>query len=491
MEKASVQINKLLDKYKQKSAPFKAGVWFTICNILQKGISMITVPIFTRILTTEQYGVYSVYQSWYLIITIFATLNLFYGVFNNGMVKYENDRDRFMSSVQGLTTVLTTVVFVIYLAGRNFWNDLLGLSSLFVVFMFVELYFAPALSFWSARQRFEFKYKTLVIITLAKSVASPVIGIIAVLSTSYKAEARVISYVLVEACFGLVLYIYNASKGKKFFVKDYWKFALAFNIPLVPHYLSQMVLQQADRIMISNMVGKDKAAIYSVAYNISALMSLITNAVNNSYIPYTYDSIKKKKYGDLSKNTNILVAFVALISIVVMLFGPEIVAVFAPVEYYEAVYIIPPVSASIFFMFLYPVFGNVEFYYEENKFIMVASMFGAAANVLLNYICIPIFGYIAAGYTTLVCYMIFSGAHYLFMLKVLKKHSPGLKIYNSKFILMISVLELALMLLVMLLYSNMFLRYGIILAGAAALVIFRKRVKDFIFKIKNLKGSKG
>ncbi len=62
---------------------------------------------------------------------------------------------------------------------------------------------------------------------------------------------------------------------------------------------------------------------------------------------------------------------------------------------------------SVFFMFLYPLFANIEFYYEKTKFVMVASCSGALLNILLNYIFIGLYGYYAAGYTTLICYMVF------------------------------------------------------------------------------------
>ena len=64
----------------------KAGLWFTICNLLQKGISFITVPIFTRIMSTEDYGLYSIYISWYSIMTIFATLHLSYYVLHSHLI---------------------------------------------------------------------------------------------------------------------------------------------------------------------------------------------------------------------------------------------------------------------------------------------------------------------------------------------------------------------------------------------------------------------
>lgn len=477
-------VSSLWTKYKSIAAPVKAALWFTLCNIIQKGISMITVPIFTRLLTAEQYGVFSVYQSWYSVISVFATLNLYYGVFNNGMVKYPDRKDAFTSSVQGLTTTITAALFVMFLVAQDFWCGILELPAILVYVMFIELLFAPAYSFWAARQRFEYKYVGLVIVTLLMAVGSPVLGIAAVLISAHKAEARIISFVLVQVVIGLVCYIYNLKKGKKFFSKEFWKFALAFNIPLIPHYLSQSILQQVDRIMISRMVGTDKAAIYSVAYSISTLMVLITSAINNSFIPYTYNCIKERRFADLRKHTNSLIMLVGVGTFFVVVFGPEIIRLFAPAEYYEAIWIIPPVSASVYFMFLYPVFGNVEFYFEENRFVAMASIVGAVANVVLNYFCIQWFGYIAAGYTTLVCYILFSLGHYVFMNKVLKKHMPGEKPYNIPFIVMFSGVVLAAMGIITFSYTNFIFRYALIVAMLILLWVKRNWVLRTVLSIK-------
>lgn len=78
-------------------------------------IQLITVP-FTRILTAEQYGQYSLYQSWLSIISIFATLNLSSGVFNNGMLKYKEERTKYISSMQGLSTIVSLLVIGVYIS---------------------------------------------------------------------------------------------------------------------------------------------------------------------------------------------------------------------------------------------------------------------------------------------------------------------------------------------------------------------------------------
>lgn len=476
-------MKKYLNKYHNLSAPIKASLWFTVCNILQKGISMVTIPIFTRLLTTEQYGVYSVYQSWYSIIIVFTTLHLYYGVFNNGMIKYENDKNGFTSSIQGLATTTTAIFFFIYLLGIDHWNRLLNLPTVLVLVIFVDLFFTPAYSFWAAKQRFEFKYRSLVWVTVFIAILSPVLGFFAVIFSSYKAEARIISFVLVQVCVGIFFYWLNLYRGKKFFNLTYWAYALKFNLPLIPHYLSQSILNQSDRIMIASMIGESEAAIYSVAYSVSTLMILVTSAVNNSFIPYTYKCIRKKNFKQLEKSTNFLVTLVGIGSLLVIVFGPEVIALFAPKEYYDAIWIIPPVAISVYFLFLYPIFGNIEFYFEANNFIMWASIFGAILNILLNFVFINTFGYIAAGYTTLFCYIVFSLGHYLFMKKVLKKNLPGIKIYNVKYIVFFSTFLILAMLLIVFVYPYVIIRYVITLL--IILILFIKR-DDIILRVKNI-----
>ncbi len=197
----------LLNKYENLSAPVKASIWFTICNVVQKGIALISTPIFTRIMTTQQYGVYTIYQSWYQVLTIFATLNLSAGVFNNGLTKYPDKKNRLVSSLQGLSTTVTFLLFLIYIAYPKFWNDIFGMSTLFVVAMFAQLLLEPAYLFWSAEQRYRYSYKNLIFTTMIIAIGSPLIGIISVMSTTYKAEARVLSFVLVQVVLGLYFYV--------------------------------------------------------------------------------------------------------------------------------------------------------------------------------------------------------------------------------------------------------------------------------------------
>lgn len=134
---------------------------------------------------------------------------LYSSVFNNGMLKYGKQKDRFISSLQGLSTTCTVLLFFVYLLGADFWDTLLGLPRIVMLSMFVEMLFYPALQYWSMRQRYEFKYRALVAVTLAISVLNPLLGLLAVYATEEKGIARILSVSLLNAGIGLLFYIHN------------------------------------------------------------------------------------------------------------------------------------------------------------------------------------------------------------------------------------------------------------------------------------------
>ena len=474
-----MKLKKIVDKYNNMGAALKAGLWFTICNFLQKAISMITMPIFTRLLPTEDYGLFTIYQSWYSIVSIFATLNLAGAVVNNGMIKYKEKRAEFISSLQGLSTTVTIAAFFCYVAFQSFWNNLFELPTSLILVMFAQLLFEPAYLFWMQRNRFEFRYRNVVAVTLIVSVLSPVLGIIAVVASKNKIFARVFSYAIVQIVVGLFFYILQVGRGKKFFDKEYWQFALAFNLPLIPHYLSQIVLGQADRIMIGNMVGNSQAAIYSVAYTVASMMTLLINAVNSSFIPSMYQNMDEKKYKDIEKSSFPLCLLIAVSVCGVMLIGPEIISILASKEYAEAVYCIPPVAASIFFTYLYTLFINVEFYFEKTQYSMIVSVLGAALNVFLNYLLIPKFGYVVAGYTTLVCYVLFAVGHGFLCSTLKKKAEIKQPLFSVHKIVILSIFVLLYMAVINIMYKYPMVRISA--AGIGLVIVLVKYKTIFAF----------
>lgn len=205
---------KLKDKYSNISVVKKATIWFLICSVLQKGIAFLTTPIFTRLMSTEQYGQYSVYITWFQVITLITSLRLDYAVFNKGMSKFEKNKDSYTSTMQIITTLTTVIFFIIYIIFRNKVNNFTGLTTVLSILMFANVLFMNAISFWSIRERYEYKYKIVVLITLLLTIATTIVSIIAVIVSKEKGVARIISLAITQIIIGCIIYIYILKKRK-------------------------------------------------------------------------------------------------------------------------------------------------------------------------------------------------------------------------------------------------------------------------------------
>lgn len=476
----------LLKKYQNMSSVVKAGFWFTICNFLQRGIAIITMPIFTRIMTTEEYGLYNIYSSWYNILVIFATLHLSYYVFNKGLVKYENDRENFTVSIQSLSATITIVFIAIYLAFRRPINNLIGLPTLMITLMLVQILFEPPVLYWTARNRFEYKYKAVIIVTLSMAILNPALGICMIKLYLFEnaAISRVFSIAFVSVVFGGLFGLIIARKGTRPFSTKYWKYALNFNLPLIPHYLSTTILSSADRIMIGDMVGKSEAGIYSVAYSIGMVSILFSQAIHQAFLPWLYKRMKVKEYTSIPSITNsLLVGMVAILTLVTC-FGPEVVWIVGSSKYMAAIWVIPPVCGSVYFIFLQNMFANIEYYFEKTKLISVASVIVALLNIVLNYYFIKIAGYLAAGYTTLFCYLLYSIVHYIVMARICRQNNIEInKLINVKWTSVISAAMLIIVALMLVLYNYNYIRY---IAFAALFIILLIKRKIVVHLIKTI-----
>ncbi len=477
------KLKQLLHKYSSMSVVAKATFWFFSCNILTKCISLITTPIFTRLLSTAEYGYYNTFVSWTQIATIIVTFRLDYGIFNKGMTTYSEDKNNYTSTMQSISSMLTAALLVVYLLFHNFFNEITGLSTFLTLALFTEVFFASAISFWMVKQRYDFKYKSVLAVSLALTFGHTLFGIIGVILTNYQGVGRILSSVLVYTCIGLLVYIYNYKKSSKVFVKEYAKFALLFNIPLLPHYFASFILDQFDRIMIMKLVGYSAVGIYSVAYSCGYVIKIVTSSLNNTLIPWLYHRLKENDLPSIAVCVNSITKTVLLCFMGFMAFAPELIRIFAAPEYYEAIYVLPPVSASAFLIFLYELYANIEFYYNKNKFAMYIAVASACINVALNYICIPRWGYIAAAYTTLAAYSFYSISHFLYMQRVVQKEI-GIKAFHYRdFFQNISVILLYTF-IISLSFEYTLIRYIWILLMIAYVIINRKKLLSFLSVLK-------
>lgn len=459
----------------------KATVAFFLSSVVTSGISYITTPVYTRILTSKEYGQASVFFTWLQIFGVIAMFCLHMGVFNNGMVDHPSRRDEYSFSLLALSNILTLIFSVILFLVYPFVKPYIGLNHALLGLMVIVFFFQPAYNFWVSHQRYEYKYKFVVFWAIICALISPLAAIILCLKAApeNRLYPRLFGAEIPLIIIYIFFYIHLGKKAGFKIDRSFWKPALLFNFPLIPHYLSSYLLNSCDKIMISRLVNDSATAYYSVAYSVAAVATIVWGAVNASLVPYTYEKCKEKDYNSISNVVIPILTLFAVVCLFVIMLAPEVVAVMATHSYREAIYVIPPIVGGVFFQVQYYIYANIVYYYKKPKYVMFASVSATVANIVLNYFFIKRFGYIAAGYTTLICFMIQAVIDYFAMHKVV-----GLDVYNMKYIRVLSLAVIVIALLSNSLYDYPLVRYLIVIVLIAATVLKRKAIINIVNTIR-------
>lgn len=474
----NVKIKKM---YSCLPLPLKSVFWFTACQVLQRGIGLMTSPLIARLLSYEEYGRASAFYSCEDIFMMLVTLSSGKAIMNL-CVKYQ-DRKKVLSSIMGYNVLISALWGMLFILGSEMISKMVGLSRGLIACLYIYCLFMNIIGCWASIKRYDYSYKEVVVESLLYTMGSSIGSLLMVTFVSRTAEAKVIPQVAFAFAIGLTILICVFKSGRGFFDRDVWKYTFSFCVPLLPHYLSEIVLMSSDRIMINKMCGASDVAIYSIAYTVGSLITVITTAINQAFAPYQYRKITNRQYKILAKNTNVIITFIAFCLVGIMLFGREVVLIFGGKKYIDSVPLLIPISLGSFFNYVFQLFARVQEYFEQKNTIVIASVSCAILNVVLNYVLIRAFGYQAAAYTTFFCYFAFCFLHYLFY-RIACKRNIGHEIYDSKGIALISIALIIAAIAANFLSKFYVLKYIILLTVIVSVIWKRKKILRFINSIR-------
>ena len=279
----------IINKWKKIPDSVKSALVFGFCSFFSSGISFLLTSLFTRIMTKEQYGIVTEYNSWHYILEVFAVLGLAsVGSFNVGLNEYRKRRENYVSNMLVLVNISTMAVFgVIFIIRWILGIDIILPDGL-LIFMFIGFMFSPAMTFYLARKRYEYSYLKGALVTLGSVIAIQGLSIVFVLLTKTETEEasmKVLGALVGTLVFAIPLYVLLLAKGGLKQDFKMWKSMVIFTLPLLPHYLAMHVMNGADRIMVSRLISQEAAAVYGVASALGTAASTAWIAINGSLQP--------------------------------------------------------------------------------------------------------------------------------------------------------------------------------------------------------------
>ena len=403
------------------SKALRSGIGYTLGNVLIKGINFLTLPIFSRLLSPEEFGVYNVFASYDLILFVVLGLALHASI-QSANLEYRGKINSYTASISLIYVINGLVALGVALLFRKALGDLLGLPTAAVSLLVLSSFSGAVITLYNTRISLDYSYGKYLLVSACSSVLNIALslGLMLTVFDGNRLMGRIIGAAVPTFAISLVLLGNFFRKAAPKFSKTYWKFGLKYSLPIVPQGISQMLLNQCDRIMIRSMVSDAAAGIYSLAGNIKLVLVIITDSVTTAWTTWFYTKMDKGEKTAIQKRATQLLMLFFIFTAGLMALSPELVQLLGGAKYEQSKYVAVPLVLDAFALFLYNLVVPGQYYAKKTTYIMYGTIAAAVVNIVLNYIFIQRFGFIAAAYTTLASYLLFAAVHYCISGKLLK-----------------------------------------------------------------------
>lgn len=409
-------VNKIIGKLnlgKDFTELLKHSKNYISAEILTKGLAFITLPIFTRLMPPDEYGILSVFVSLTGILAILFSFGVSGAI---GRYYYENSDDFSEYFSSNLWFVLISGVGLTILV-ILFREELYSFLNIPYALIYIALGITIPQVLYQLYQAYLIASKNSKKVASLNVIFAFISTFLAIILMYQMSEERYYAKAIGQATGVLLMLgitLWHLKDHLKFKIeKKHLKYSLVFGLPIVVHLLSQNVLNTFDQIIINQLLGNKEAGIYSVAYRIGMLQSVVTLGILKSWTPIFYKKLNKNKVSDINDLARKYAYLISFVAVILIFFSREVIIILVDKQYHEALTLIPIIIISYFFFFLYTMYVNYAFYEKRTRKIALFTITAGAINILLNYLFIPKYGYVAAAWTTLISYLILFILHYI------------------------------------------------------------------------------
>lgn len=395
----------------------KVSTYYLIGNFFNKGIVFLTIPIFSRILSTTDYGIVTTYNSWIGILTMILGFALHMGI-RMSFVDFKENVEDFLSTIILFTVLCSigTIPIVILIAEILKIN----VSITLIVLCLLQAMATAILQDYSYYLMMQYRYKVRTFLMIMPNLLSVLVSIYAILYIFEKELylGRIIPTALINCLFGIIIVLIVIKNGRLRIEKKYIKYGLAISAPLILHGIALNILSQSDRTMITVLADASQTGIYSLIYNLGMIATVITTSMEGVWTPWFLKKMEERNITAINKRVVDYVNLMTYAMVSLILVAPEMVRILADKEYWEGIIIIPPIVIANYIIFMYTLYVNVEHFHKKIAFITTNTFVAAIVNIALNFIFIPKFGYVAAAYTTVTAYVVALLLHAFYAKKI-------------------------------------------------------------------------
>lgn len=357
--------------------PVRASLWYTASSIIARAASMLATPIFTRLLSTEEYGLFPLYSSWLSLFCVVLTLEITGGVTQRALQR-ETDRSELLSCALGLVMTCCATGSLMYILLRRWINGLTGLGTSTTLLLLLNVSLSAIISLHTSLCRYEYRYRSIAALSIVTAIASPLIALLLIKTTPLRSSARIVASVIVCAAAALPHLYSIIYASRRIFSARVWCNLLKAALPLLPHYLAAAVIPRVGELALSSILGRATVAKYSVATSLGMALTMLTGGILGALVPWIMRRLQCNEHSGVRSIVSLCTELICIGALGILALMPEAMSILAPKEYFSALPAVFPLAISAVPILLYGVVSAAALFYERPYVSSVSSLSGAS-----------------------------------------------------------------------------------------------------------------
>lgn len=375
----------------------------TISNFATKFLSFFLLPLYTGVLSTEEYGTFDLYST---------TISLLYPILSicvsDSVIRFLLERNKDKESVISISAkyvVVSIVAFLFLFAVNVITNAVPELNAYKILFILV--YVVTVLNSWlSGVARGQERIKDISLASIISSIGTILLNIIFLVwmklgivgyfvATILGTSMSIIYYVYVT---NIIQSIHTATKDHNL-DKEMRKYGMGLMVNSISWWLNNSL----DKYMVLYMCGIAANGLISVAYKLPTVLSTIQNLFEQAWVLSAVKKYNKEDTDGFFVRTYNLYGFVMTIAAsAIIMFTKILSALLFKKDFYEAWSMIPFFSVAVVFSAAAGFCGGVFAAQKRTDIISKTTFIGAIVNTILNAILIYSFGVIGGAVATMI-----------------------------------------------------------------------------------------
>ena len=400
-----------MNKYKKLLSNTAA---MTVGQFSSKILSFLLIPLYTSILSTEEYGIYDIIVTTVTLLTPFLTL-----VISEAILRFAIDNDydnRYVLTIGVTLVVLGSGVLILLLPIFSFIGSIAKYRIWIVVFFFVMNLHTVLIQFLKGINKVT-QYSIMGVIstmtTLSLNIYFLVIrnyGIVGYLLAATMSHLLVSLIIIIHNLLWMIIIIHN--KLWTYVVnplsipRNVYKDMLRFSVPMIPNSISWWVSDSSDKYVILWFLSSAEVGLYSIAYKIPTLLTMVMSLFVSAFQISIFDEFKKEDGSNFFKTVYTSVMMALLVAASMLIFASKYLAV---VLYKNSFYSAWMVGCILIFAFVFnslsSLIGTIYTATKKTSVLFYSTLAAACVNIALNIILIPCYGLYGAAFATLVSYV--------------------------------------------------------------------------------------